>query len=599
MNVFKKDVKRLLVLLILFAFIIGLESLISLGGINLLIENIYFQMYVPLFIKLIQFLEVILVIVLIPLIIQGDPLVGTTAFWFTRPISRKSLLITKLTFIFLFLVFLPLMAEMIVLYSNHITWNYILLAIPEIVIEKLSFLIPLLILASLTPKFSRFALVGAIIFAAYILFIIFCWIFVMFCPWAWSKLPIFDRTKYLNPSLSQSILVVKNILIIVWGTCLIIHHFLSRYTARTVRWLVVGILLMLVLTKVWSLDFLKVDLPATAKEMFPKDSVDVKIDLSHVLIEDGFRYKKTDPRTKKINSKLIITTDLPPGYFPLINRPSFIRMVYSEGTMLESHYTSANRYESLANEVFMIPLQAVLNDIKLVNPYKEEVTHAEIFSLKEEDFDRFKEREGTYFTETPIDIYQFEVASVLVLHPGEKIQSGPRQIVIHDIQEHSTGCTVTLIEREIDLLFDKTKKKTSIYAKMNEMAFEKTHFLQNSKRKEAFLSERGDQYMDYLDFYNEGLRLKVKVTRLDFSHVTDRGGPLPKIDKEWLKDAELVRIEAKKKGMITKQIKLEDFALPGESTVSQSESAEERRLKKYQQQNEEWEKRFQGKDDSK
>jgi hypothetical protein len=43
-------------------------------------------------------------------------------------------------------------------------------------------------------------------------------------------------------------------------------------------------------------------------------------------------------------------------------------------------------------------------------------------------------------------------------------------------------------------------------------------------------------------------RLETLAKQFDFTNLNDKSEPLPKIDKEWLADAELVRIDAVKTG---------------------------------------------------
>ena len=139
--IFEKDLLRLRFIFLVWLLLIIAQAALGIGGINIAAEFPEFQMFLPLLTKFISLLQGILIMIMVPLIIQEDSIVGTTAFWFTRPISRKGLLITKVGFILLFLILLPSITELIVLAANKITWHHIGLAIPEILIEKLKFII--------------------------------------------------------------------------------------------------------------------------------------------------------------------------------------------------------------------------------------------------------------------------------------------------------------------------------------------------------------------------------------------------------------------------------------------------------------------------
>lgn len=57
-------------------------------------------------------LEFVAGLALVPLVIHGDPVVGTTAFWMTRPVSGTRMLGAKLLGSLIFLVALPLACEL-------------------------------------------------------------------------------------------------------------------------------------------------------------------------------------------------------------------------------------------------------------------------------------------------------------------------------------------------------------------------------------------------------------------------------------------------------------------------------------------------------
>src|SRR5207249_2875429 len=98
-----------------------------------------------------------------------DPLVGTDAFWLTRPIARRALLESKLEFVALVVVFPQVVREMAVMAANGVTARHMLLAFPEVVLHDL--LVPslVMVLAALTPSFARFVLAGVSVMTAAIL----------------------------------------------------------------------------------------------------------------------------------------------------------------------------------------------------------------------------------------------------------------------------------------------------------------------------------------------------------------------------------------------------------------------------------------------
>jgi len=230
-HVFKKDVIRLRYLMLVWLLLIIVQMALGIFGHKLAAEALELQMILPLLMKLIGFLQGLMMIVAIPLIIQDDSVVGTTAFWYTRPILRKSLLLSKSLAMLTVLVLPLLAAELFVLASNGASGYHLALAVPEVVIEKLAFIIPFVILAAVTPKLSRYALVGIIVFAIIVVIMILISVAGMIFP-AIKKFG--NSNIYQTASLEASYTVAKCFYTIIIGGLLISYQFMTRRTVRTV-----------------------------------------------------------------------------------------------------------------------------------------------------------------------------------------------------------------------------------------------------------------------------------------------------------------------------------------------------------------------------
>ena len=566
---FRKDLVRLKILILVWFLLILTQLALGIGGIDLAAEFLQFQMFLPLLTKMISILQGLMIIVIFPLLIQDDSLVGTTSFWFTRPISRKGLLITKACFTLILLIALPLIAEIFVLAANGAAGHHMLLAVPEILIEKMAFIVPFLILAVLTPKFSRYALVGIIIFAMFTVVGIIGYVIMMFLP----NFPKFIikflhslRSIYKDPSLATSIKMAKNVYVISIGSLLIAHQFLTRRTARTIKCFVVAYLVMMCLARVWPWDFLKEVSPLKSTATI-SDSLSVGFETKHVIIADEVRLRKRDARRKSVSVRQTVE-GLPLGQFAILKRLKDVQMKYSDGAILKSGYVSTGKEETISNEKFTLPLQAVLKDIKLLNPFKEKPSYTEVFSLEKADFNLHKNRTGTYSAHAEFDIYKYKVISEVSLKQGARDLFGAEQIIVHDILERPNGISVIICEKKINLLFDRSVKKRSQYDFVENMYSDYKHIylIVNKNRKEAFLPEVGGNFYTDMTAVYGPTRLGAQAKQFDFTYINDRSGPLPKINKEWLVGAKLVRVDAVKIGTQRTDFKIKDFSLPSQST---------------------------------
>ena len=108
------------------------------------------------------------------------------------------------------------------------------------------------------------------------------------------------------------------------------------------------------------------------------------------------------------------------------------------------------------------------------------------------------------------------------------------------------------------------------------------YLIVNKKHNEAFLAEEGANFYANAMAAFGPTRLETVAKQFDFTNLNDRSGPLPKIDKEWLADAELVKIDAVKMGTEKVEFTIEEFALPSQSTATSKEIDEFDRSLKMQ-----------------
>jgi len=97
--------------------------------------------------------------VVIPaLVMQNDPAVGTTAFWFTRPISRPVLIAGKLLVAISVFVVLPVLVDAITLLAAGVEVPSVLSTAAEALAIQAVWLLPVMALGALTTSLAQFAL---------------------------------------------------------------------------------------------------------------------------------------------------------------------------------------------------------------------------------------------------------------------------------------------------------------------------------------------------------------------------------------------------------------------------------------------------------
>ncbi len=146
-------------------------------------------------------------------------------------------------------------------------------------------------------------------------------------------------------------------------------------------------------------------------------------------------------------------------------------------------------------------------------------------------------------------------------------------MVIYDILERPNVISVIINEKKINLLFDKSVKRKSQYDISRDIYsdYNCIYLLVNKKHNEAFLAEaEGNIYANVMAALGP-TRLETMAKQFDFTYLNDRSGLLPKLDKEWLADAELVRMDAVQTGTEQINFTIEGFSLPSQSAATSKE----------------------------
>jgi len=113
------------------------------------------------------------------LVVQNDPGVGTTAFWFTRPITRRVLLGGKFLLTVPALVLLPVLLDLAALLIAGVPIGAAVRPVLEALALQVAWLVPLMAIAALTTDLAQFVLGALLEVVIYI-------VIVAIGPWAFG-----------------------------------------------------------------------------------------------------------------------------------------------------------------------------------------------------------------------------------------------------------------------------------------------------------------------------------------------------------------------------------------------------------------------------
>ena len=274
----RKDIRHFRWLLIGWFGLIALQ--IVTGTMDLWISNyLVYKVVSMVFIPLAPLLQTIFLAIFVCLLIQDEPQVGSSAFWFTRPISRLELVSAKGLFMVVFFLVPVLLVELLLMACHGTAPYHIILAVPEILLEQVSIIVPCWILAAITSRFTFFVLAGISAMA-------FNWIIGFIVSISkWVMLNTFDIGDI---SLYQCAGVIVSLLFAAAGTGVIIYQYLTRKTRYSVVFALVLLVSIPAITYGWKWNFLKSKTAPVDKIMVNPDKISIQPDLSSIYTSDNY-----------------------------------------------------------------------------------------------------------------------------------------------------------------------------------------------------------------------------------------------------------------------------------------------------------------------
>ncbi len=548
MHLFKKDVRRLRVLLGLWLLLVVLQAVLIGTAPGASAGDMALQIVFYLAAMLFPLLQLGALVVIIPLLVQDEPLVGTTAFWFTRPIARQDLLASKGAFMLALLVLPPLLAELAMLICNGVTPRHVALAAPEVLLTQLSAVLMIWTLASVTRTFARFAIVGIIV------------VVVMgIIGFAVGIAQLFQDNVFKNLreiSLTLSAQVVSSIVGIVLCSVAIVYQYLTRKTAHAIVLVCLTWITTLAVSSAWPVDFLKKAKVPVPKEILNGETAGMAVNYNgNHYTSDAFSFRAAKTPKKNVQGSLTMS-GLPPGLAARVTSIS-AQLAYPDGKKLTSDAGNVS-LSSITGNLEPWDGAAVshaLGGIRILNQEEKSSRFATLFEVESGSFQKYGGMKGTYTADVILDVCRYRVTGVLPLHKKAHLDMGSEHVVVADVLREPHGCQVLLSVKNVTLLFA-TDAQLDI-ASLLPGGRKVLYVLRNQKRGQAFIPKEDQDVAT--DFFKAPTGARLKITPLRVRYVSEfSDAPL---DEAWLADADLARIEPVEVGVFLKSLRIENFVM--------------------------------------
>ena len=539
----KKDIRCLRLLLSLWFVLLVLNSLLMRSGLDRFIVTSEGSQTLAIAHSLLYALQQLLQIVIVCQLVHADALAGTTAFWLTRPVSRKELLLSKSLFVLLILVVPALLVECMVMWLNAIPVPDWPGALAELVVLQCSlFILPAMLLAALTPNLARLSVTALVSLIAFFLLHYTVLTTVM-------TLGGVIRTE---PEVTAALLLAA-ILLVGSGAILITYQYSSRRTAQTAAGAIPVMLLLIATMNFWRWDFLTRTATLPSRSPLNPDHVNLVLQRDARTTSFESHPRLRDAGMQKIMGRFSFL-GVPPGFFvELIGLQ--VTLELPDGKLVPSgsenqsgwagvFYFYFERYQKAVGHF----LQSSHTAIVLNEPHlTADPARVALLSVDLGTFQNYKHTPAIYKAEAELRAQQYQLKATLPLRPGSRYVDDSGETTLLAIAPHPDGWILTMRESSVRRWIQ-SKPPTGVF-----------YVLRNRINNEVLL---GRSYPENV-FGRAAVLHRVSVNHSPIyfttTGVSDYQGP--PINEAWLEKAELLRVEIRTIGHFTKSIRAEGFVM--------------------------------------
>jgi len=554
----RKDLRHYRLLLVLWLALAVVQAAVV--GVNTASANVVKTMLFTMVSFLIPLLQYVAMLIIVPLVIQAETPVGTTAFWYTRPLSRGHVLASKVLFIATVLILPPLVAELLVLGFNGAASRHLILAGVEIVIKQLRFVMVVAALAALTRRFAHFALVSACVVVGYFLLLIATWAVNVFVQ-ALCRPISPEEMIALAPSRN----LVQYVVLTVSGSGVLVHQYMTRRLRGSVVIAAAAVVLYFGCRNFWRWGFLEArDATTTAVTEFSDEPITVATTADSLSRVDLPAF--TGSSMKIVGCQMDVG-DVPPGAFVELKGFGNLRLEYPGKGAVKGIAPGTNM--AFTTPGMQAPKTSVppsyVRQLLGVDPMSQQsrdmTIAAQLMMVPADKFRQHQNDPGLFTATASFVANSYEIAANLPLTPGSSYEAAGDDMTILEVLREEGAISVIIRERQLNLMLDGNMRSVPFPFNMMPTAKKVDYVLVNQRTWELLLPDT-DMMAGVSNMYSNMIprRLKIFTKSLTFSR--DGGAAdAAAMDDNWLADTVLLRIEKKQLGVFSRPLRIENLVL--------------------------------------
>jgi hypothetical protein len=466
-------------------------------------------------------------------LVQGDRLVGTTAFWLTRPVARGSLLASKLCLAVGLLVAVPVVLDGLVVGANGLAWLDALGVIAEGVFLRLAVVLPIMALAAVTGDLAVFVVAAvASLFAPFVLQVTLQWLHLV---------------RWKSSALAESLVAVVVTTVALGSLAALAHQVFTRRTARSVSIVAATVVLTLSAANRLERPFLS---PPRALEPGWLDPARVSVTLTPLApVELAGKLNEQRP------------WQVPAGYTITGSAPNVVLAPFGFATTATLADGTVERYEGtqqlgwdvrrmVAKLVRKDVVERLLGDVQLLDAQdgSEKAAVRTIATLSANAGRTYVEHGGRFEVDVTVGALAYEPCRALSLEPGVRSRCGDRQIVMLSAEYRDGTCLVSLRDVAAGFTVDLRRPSRVSYV------------LVNKPKRQALIVGARDAFASYPVFGSATFLVldeHLVVTRRNLAFEAPKDLP-DLLGPDWLKDAVIVPLQIRDIGEFTVGAKVQE-----------------------------------------
>jgi hypothetical protein len=495
--------------------------------------------------------ELLLRIVLVGVVVQTHPLVGSDAFWTTRPIPPRSLLASKLVLLGVLTVVAPAFARAALMAAYGVPAALIGKIAVETALSQTFWLVVLMAAASLTSNLTRLALLcgGALVALAVI---IAATAAIMF-----ARIDDGPTSAGTAGTEEPTAMIVFTVLATISAVALLAVQYRDRSRIRSIPVGVAGLFLAVVVSWAWPWPVLapKVEVPAWAASesalrlVAPGETVEVNEDVPMFSQRTAWRSAHAQLRL----------TGVEPGWSADVGVLD-ATLQLDGGTTLASAAPGYPVPVPIGDEEH--PTRGVVGRLlraqRVVDSFPPRVASTIVFFLRDAEFSRLAPATGSYRGRFHVTLTRHDIEARLPLRSGATHHGGAYRVVVDDVERTSGSVSILARESDAASIFDRRPAHRFDFYLRHERSGEAV--LGNGlPLGEEFVFGRFLPFGIYGSVQTSGFRARGLLIRFPPGRGAE-GVPLS-IDDRWVEEAELVVLRATREGSVERTLEIAGFPL--------------------------------------